>query len=272
MLMRVWICGLAALLFATQQTRAQRDAWNAPVEPFRIIGNIYYIGAAGVSAFLIHTPEGSILLDGGLPETAPRIAQNIAKLGFDIRGVRFLLNSHAHYDHAGGLAELKRLTGGLMLASAGDAPALRAGGPDMPAVVVDRIIRDGETVAAGGAAMRAQVTPGHTQGCTTWMTTARESGRDYSVLFHCSTSVVAPLVGNTEYPAIVADYRKTFARFDGMKADVFLGAHPSFFDMAEKRTRMIAGGANPFVGPAELARFNQQSKKQFEDALAKQQR
>src|SRR5688500_2424655 len=108
MRMRVLSLLFAVTIAATvlaQRSPAERRAWNEPVEPCRIIGNIYYVGAAGVSAFLIRTNEGSVLLDGGLPETAPLIAQSIKVLGFDIRGVRFLLNSHAHFDHAGGLAE-----------------------------------------------------------------------------------------------------------------------------------------------------------------------
>ena len=188
----------------------------------------------------------------------------------DVRGVKFLLNSHAHYDHAGGLAELKRRTGGAMVASAGDSPALTAGSRDMPAVRIDRQIRDGETVAVGDATMTAHVTPGHTKGCTTWTTTAREAAREYRVLFHCSTSVVDTLAGNTSYPAIVDDYRRTFAKLRGMDADVFLGAHPSFFDMDHKRAKMRPGAPNPFIDPAELRRFNTQSERQFHGALEKQ--
>src|SRR5688500_5662428 len=116
----LFVVTIAATVVA-QRSPAARRAWNEPVEPFRIIGNIYYAGASGVSAFLIRTNAGSILIDGGLPETAPLIAQSIKALGFDIRDVKYLLNSHAHFDHAGGLAELKRLTGASLLMSAADA-------------------------------------------------------------------------------------------------------------------------------------------------------
>ena len=272
MVLRAWTCGLAAFLFLAQQTRDERAAWNEPVEPFRIIGNIYYVGAAGVSAFLVHTPEGSILLDGGLPETAPRIAQSIVKLGFDPRGVKYLLNSHAHYDHSGGLAELKQVTGAAVVASHGDAPALTAGSEYFKGVAVDRTVADGEKVSIGSAVMTAHITPGHTKGCTTWTTAVTEGTRSYQVVFHCSTSVVDTLVGNNAYPNIVRDYQHTFDKFQSMRADVFLGAHPSFFGMAEKRRRLKAGGPNPFIDSGELARFNAQSKRQFEDALKRQQR
>lgn len=268
-MLRAWTCALFAVILFVQSPD-ERAAWNRPVEPFKIVGGIYYVGAAGVSAFLIRTADGFILLDGGLPETAPHIARNIATLGFNIRDVRFLLNSHAHFDHGGGLAELKRLSGALMVASAGDAPALTAGSGDMPAVRVDRQLRDGDTVVLGGVTMTAHVTPGHTKGCTTWTTTAREGSRDYRVLFHCSTSVVDTLVGNTSYPAILEDYRRTFARLRAMEADVFLGPHPSFFNMDAKRKKMRPGAPNPFLDSAELRRATMVSEQQFESALAKQ--
>jgi metallo-beta-lactamase class B len=168
------------------------------------------------------------------------------------------------------LAELKRLSGASVVASEGDAPALRAGGPGTPPVAVDRVVRDGATVELGGARITAHVTAGHTRGCTTWSTTAADNGRTYRVLFHCSTSVVARLVENREYPGIVADYEESFRRLRAMKADVFLGPHPVFFDMAAKRAKMRDGTTNPFIDPGELARFVESSERQFRARLAEE--
>ena len=251
------------------QSRDERLAWNEPVEPFRVVGNVHYVGAAGVSAFLITTSEGSILLDGGLPETASQIIANVAKLGFNISDVKYLLNSHAHFDHAGGLAELKRASGATLVASGGDAEVLKAGSANMPAVVVDRVIADGETVHLGDATLRAVMTPGHTKGCTTWTMTTTESDRPYTVLFYCSTSVVDRLVGNTEYPDIAEDYKRTFERLRGLKADVFLANHAVFFEMHDKRKRAGSSNVNPFVDPGELQRFVRSSEREFLAALAK---
>ena len=253
-----------------QQNDVERKAWNVPVAPSHIIGNVHYVGAAGVSAFLIVTTEGSILLDGGLPETAPLIARNIEALGFRLRDVKFLINSHAHYDHAGGLAELKRLTGAVMIASGPDASALSAGASDMPPIVIDRVVDDGDTVQLANAALTAHVTPGHTKGCTTWTMTTSDGARPYRVLFYCSTSVVDRLVGNTGYPQIVIDYEHTFERFRTMSADVFLANHPGFFEMERKRKAMTPGAANPFVDPGELQRFVTTSEQDFREALARQ--
>lgn len=253
------------------QDATERVAWNQPVEPFRVIGNVHYVGAAGVSAFLITTAAGSFLLDGGLPETAPLIARNIAALGLKLADVKLLLNSHAHFDHAGGLRELQQQSGAALAASAADRAALEAGGPQMPAVRVTRLVQDGERLTLGDTTLTAHITPGHTPGCTTWTTTVTEGGRPYTVIFYCSTSVVDALVDNSRYPGIVADYQQTFARLRGMKADVFLANHPAFFDLAAKQAKRAAAAANPFIDTAELLRFVDTSERQFQAELKKAQ-
>ena len=177
---------------ATPQTHATMRSWNQPVEPFRIIGNIYYVGASDITSYLIVTPAGDMLLDGGFVETAPQIEANIKKLGFRLSDVKILLSSHAHYDHAGGLAELKRATGATFYAGAGDAPVLENGGHGdsslahavtFPPVKPDRLLHDGGGVMLGGMALTAHVTAGHTKGCTTWSTMVRDGGKSYHVVF-----------------------------------------------------------------------------------------
>src|SRR5215510_3667596 len=149
---------------ANAQADEERRSWNQPVKPFRIIGNIYYVGASDVTSYLIVTPQGNILLDSGFAETVPQIKQNIVQLGFRFEDVKVLINSHAHYDHAGGLAQLKQLTGAKLMVSAPDAVLLAAGGkgdfgfgdrfPYEP-VKADRILRDGDEVELGGVKMVA---------------------------------------------------------------------------------------------------------------------
>jgi metallo-beta-lactamase class B len=247
------------------------EKWNQPFAPFRVLGNIYYVGAAGVSSFLIKTPAGSILLDGGLAQTAPLIQKGIAELGFRLKDVKYLLNSHSHYDHAGGLAALKKASGAKLVASEGDAATLRAGSPEQPAVAVDRVLNDGDTLELGGSVLTAHVTPGHTPGCTTWTMTATDAGKPYQVVFYCSTSVVDRLVDNPGYPSIVADYERSFPLLRALPCDVFLGPHGEFFQLAQKRERMTPGAANPFIDPGELRRFVDRSEQQFREALAQEQ-
>ena len=255
-----------------QSNSEQRAEWNQPVKPFQIIGNVYYVGAH-VSSFYIKTPDGAILIDGGLQETARLIEKNIAALGFSIKDVKYLLNSHAHYDHCGGLAELKKRSGAQMIASERDARVLNSGNGQFaafPAVHVDRIIGDNQTVNLGGVALTAHLTPGHTKGCTTWTMPVTDSGKTYQVVFYCSTSVVDKLVNNTAYPNIVSDYQHTFAALRKMHADVFLGPHAQFFDLDEKQKRLEAGKLDAFIDPTEMPKFVEKSERDFRKALAEQ--
>ena len=258
----------------------QRVAWNAPFAPFTVIGNIHYVGAAGVSAFLITTPQGHILLDGGLPETAEPILSGIRMLGYNPRDVRILLNSHAHFDHSGGLAALKAATGARFYASEGDREELESGhiayGPsslvDTAPIHVDHVLADGETITLGNVTLTAFVTPGHTQGCTSFsMPVTGADGARHTAFFHCSSSVGGQSIAPEAYPGMVADYRATFARVRGMRADVFLANHPDFFDMAAKRQRQVAGDANAFVDASALQTFNSRMEAAFEAELAQQQ-
>ncbi len=250
--------------------------WNAPFAPFTVIGNVHYVGTAGVSAWLITSPKGHILIDGILPQSVPSMIANIKAMGFDIRDVKYLLNSHAHIDHAGGLAGLQRASGATMIASAADRPFLEAGdighgpssGMTFPPVRVDRIIGDGEKVSIGGVTLTAHLTPGHSPGCTSWSMAAKGADNIRRTLFfHCSATIAGQSLHPEAYPGIVANFGKTFAKVAAFKADIFLGNHDNFFDLKEKRDRQIAGDANAFVDAGELQRFNALMQKQFEAAV-----
>jgi metallo-beta-lactamase class B len=267
-----------AATVSAQSNAQERAAWNRPVKPFRIAGNVHYVGLEGVSAFLITTPEGAILLDGGFEESAPLIAKNIAELGVHMRDVKFLLNSHAHYDHSGGLAALKKMSGAKMVASQGDSGVLRSGreivddGEDrlFPPVKIDRVIRDHETVSLGGTALTAHLTPGHTPGCTTWSVPISSNGKTLHVVFYCSTTVVDRLVNNRRYPGIVADYERSFTVLRDLPCDVFLAPHPGFFHLEDKRNQLDAGRGDAFVDSTEMRKFVDDSRQSFEKDLAEQ--
>jgi len=266
---------------AAHASVSQRDRpYVTEIAPFRIIGNLYYVGPEGVSSFLIVTPDGDFLIDGGAAQTAPIIERNIAALGFSMHDVRILLNSHAHYDHAGGLAQLKRDSGARFAASAGDKPFLEAGhidyGPSanvqFPPVRVDQVAADGAQLTLGGVTLTAHLTPGHTPGCTSWSLDVRSAdGVPHHAFIDCSQTVAGQRLAPESYPGMVGDYRATFAKVRTIDADIFLGSHGVFFDLDSKRARQIAGDANAFVDPGGLQRFNDDMERQFNTELAREQ-
>jgi len=274
---------LGSVLVAVPAAAQTPYAWSEPTPPFRIGENLYYVGTEGISVFLITTPKGHIVVDGAMPTSAPLIEASIRRLGFDPRDVKILLNTHAHFDHAAGLAQLKADTGAVLAASAADRPALESGkyigseevkAFDFAPVKVDRVIADGETVSLGGVTLTAHLTPGHTAGCTTWTFPVTIDGASRQAMIYCSTSVAANrLVSKSrgpQYPNIVADYRASFARLKTLKADVLLAPHPEQFNLADKRRRLAAGGPSPFVDPAELGKAVAASEADFEKQLARQ--
>ncbi len=259
-----------ALLVA--QADATSRSNNQPVAPFRITPHLAYVGASEVTSFAIDTGRGLIVLDAGFVETAPQIERNLATLGYALGDVKVLLNSQAHLDHAGGLSALKRATGAQLVASEGDAPELASGGRNdfafgdtltFPPIRADRIVRDGEKLTLGPVTLTANVTAGHTRGCTTWA--GRIDGKD--VVFVCSTSSPGyRLVDNARYPRIVDDYRATFARLRSLPCDIFLGSHGSFFGLAEKSKR----GPAAFVDPSGYRAFVEAEEVAFEKKLREQ--
>ena len=284
--MKFFIKSLALFLFVFSvggQIRSDNDRWmNGSAKPFKIIGNIYYVGASDVASYLITTPKGHILLDGGFEETAPRIEQNIAKLGFKLTDVKILLNNHAHYDHAGGLKYLKEKSGAKLLAIREQAEMLERGGRkdfayddllSFKLVKVDRIIKPGKTVKLGGVKLKAHFTPGHTKGATTWTMRIMENDISLRVVFQSSLSALPKynLIDNPLYPKHAEDFKMTFRKLKKMKADVFLGSHAQFFKMKEKLAFWDKDKSqNPFIDPKGYRNFILRTEKTFLKMLAGQ--
>jgi metallo-beta-lactamase class B len=254
--------------------------WTTPFEPFHLIGNIYYVGTDGIAVYIIKTSQGLILMDTALPQSTGMIKDNIAKLGFKVGDIKYILNSHAHFDHTGGFAEIRKETGAQLVAGERDRPLLEGGyypGDEQdadlafPPVKVDRAVKEGDTVTLGDTTLTAHATPGHTPGCTSWEMTVKDDGQDRDVLFFCSGTVALNrLVGHPTYPGIVDDYRSTFAKAKAMKVDVLLGPHPEVYRMQAKRAAMKDGAPNSFVRPGELATYAAELEQDFEKKLARQ--
>jgi metallo-beta-lactamase class B len=254
--------------------------WNAPTEPFTIIDNVHYVGTNGLASYLITTAQGHVLVDTALAEANPQIKASIAKLGFKVADIKFLLNSHAHLDHAAGLAELKQETGAQVVAGERDKPLLEGGyypGQEsaqelkFPPVKVDRTVKDGDTVQVGDLVMTAHATPGHSPGCTSWAFKVKDNGAERTALIFCSGTVALnKLVGSPTYPGIVEDYKRTFAWARGMKVDVFLAPHPEMYGMPDKRKLIAQGAPNPFVKVGEFNTYVEGLEKAFNEALVKQ--
>ena len=269
-----------AVTAVTAAAQSWPPSWIKPAEPFRLADNLYYVGSAGLAAWLITTPKGHILIDAPMDQNLDLIEANIRKLGFKVEDVEVLLNSHAHFDHAAGFARLKKDSGAILAASAGDRLGLEKGvypGSEDVAwlkfapVKVDHVLKDGDTVRHGGMVLTAHITPGHSPGCTTWTFPLKVDGKVRKVVYYCSTSVAANrLAPKEQYKGIVADYRRSFATLGRMKADIFLAPHGEQFDLDAKRARLKPGAPNPFIDPTELGRRVAESKAAFEAACREQ--
>ncbi|MGH9795655.1 MAG: subclass B3 metallo-beta-lactamase [Candidatus Acidiferrales bacterium] len=279
---------LAVVAFSQWRAAIKRNR-SVPDEPFRIAGNLYYVGATGITAFLLTGPDGHVLIDGGHPETAALIIASIAKLGFDIRDVKVLLNSHAHSDHAGGLAELQKASGAELWISEGDADVIAAGGAGdlslgpfrhlgflgigrFPAARVDHRFKDGAMIRLGPIELTAHITAGHTPGCTSWSFPVRDGDRELRAVSICSLTLFpfVSLVQPETYPGIRSDFERSFRTLRGLPADIFLASHADWFSMKRKlQERANAKDpVSPFIDRAGYVNFIDNAEKTFRDKLA----
>ena len=274
----------AAALVAAAAPLADPPDWTRPTPAFRVVSPIWYVGSRGIGAYLIRTPKGAILIDGTMAENVAGVKRNIAATGTALRDVRYLLVSHAHFDHVGADAALVRDTGAQVVAGARDRAALESGNPPgetlytpvhFAPVRVSRAVGEGDVVTLGGVTLVAHASPGHTPGCTTWSMRVADAqvagGRSLDVVFPCSvTHGFNRLVGNKAYPGIVADYRATFASMARLPADVVLPMHPEVADVMGRRDRAARGERDAFVDPGLLRRVVADGRRTFDAQLATQ--
>jgi metallo-beta-lactamase class B len=264
-------------------------AWNAPREPFRVFGNTYYVGTEGLSSVLVTSDAGLVLLDGALPQSAPLIDANIRKLGFRIADVRLILNSHEHFDHAGGIAALQRASGAEVAVSAPAARALAQGypTPDDPQYASGRksfqltpvrnikVIKDGEAIRVGSLVLTPHLTPGHTPGATTWSWRSCEGARCVNVVYADSLSAVSDegfrFTGDAARPSIINTFRRSIATVEQLPCDVLLSPHPGFVEIDVKLARWKKDpGTNPFIDPAVCRSYAEAARKRLDARIAEE--
>lgn len=286
---RVRLLALAMLLptlalFLTERSHAQNPEWTEPFPPFRIMGNLYYVGSKDLAAYLVVTPEGNILINSNLESSVPQIEASVEKLGFRFSDTKILLVSHAHFDHDAGSAAIRQMTGAKYMVMDADVPVVEDGGKSdfaygkdrsnwyKPAKV-DRVLHDGDQVRLGGAVLVAHKTPGHTKGCTTWTMKVTDNGKTYNAVIVGSPNVNTGyrLVGKPSYPGIAADYEKTFQVLKSLPCDLFLGAHGGYFGLDEKYSRLKNGDKTAFVDPAGYLSYIADREAAFRKELQRQQ-
>lgn len=258
------------------------DDWNKPQAPFNIYGNTWYVGTAGLSALLVTSPQGHILLDGALPQSAAQIRANIEKLGFSIKDVKLILNSHAHWDHAGGIPALQRWSGAQVAASPSSARGLRLGQnveddpqyePNQVAIakVQDvKVINDRETVTVGPLKLTAHLTPGHTPGSTAWTWQSCDKGQCKHIVYADSLTAVSSddfhYSGDAKHPDITASFRASIARVASLPCDVIVSTHPGFTDTFQKLAAKSASH-NPFVEEGGCTAYAESAMRAFDKRI-----
>jgi metallo-beta-lactamase class B len=236
-------------LFASVLLGQGNPEYHRAFPAFKIAGNLYYVGTADLAIYLIHTPQGNILINSNYKQDVPLLKKSIAQLGFPYSDTKIILISHAHGDHDEAVGLIKKETGARLMVMDADVPEVESTAKGHPGAHVDRILHDGDAVELGGAKWVAHLTPGHTKGCTTWTAQVRDGGRNLNVVIIGSPNVNTGyyLVNNKKYPRIAEDYEKTFAVLKSLPCDIFLGAHGSYFDLKSKYEKR--DGENPFIDP-----------------------
>jgi metallo-beta-lactamase class B len=261
-----------------------QDDYTVPFPAFRIVDNLYYVGSKESAVYLVTTSEGHILINSNVEAGVPLIQKSVESLGFKFSDTKILLISHAHWDHNGGAAAIKKLTGAKYMVMEGDVPVVESGGksdfhygtdPDAlyPPTTVDRVLRDGDEVKLGSAVLTARLTPGHTRGCTTWTMKVKDGSKTRDVVIIGSPNVNPgyKLVNNDVYPKMAQDFERTFTVLKSLPVDYFLGAHGSYFDMEKKYARVNTGATtNVFIDPEGYKNFVADREQAFRHELAKQ--
>lgn len=288
-----WTMGMVAggvLVFSwtsaeTAKQPAWPESWYERQAPMHVYGNTYYIGTRGLSAVLIASPEGHVVIDGTVPEAASQLLANVRELGFEVRDIKYVLNSHAHFDHSGGISEIQKASGATVLSSPSGAAALREGrgGPDdpqftvigpFPPVAGVKVLPDRQSIAIGSTKITVHYTPGHTPGGTSWGWRSCEQDRCLDLVYADSLNAVSAAdfsySGDPRYPGAASDMRSSIERIASLECDIIISAHPEgtgFWDKLERRNR---GDANALVDKDGCRTYAQGAKERLDARLARE--
>ena len=282
----IWIVLVSSLIMLsglTDSQQAQSNDWTEPFPPFKIAGNLYYVGSKGLANYLIITPKGHILINSDMEENVPLIRASVEKLGFKFTDIKILLISHAHWDHNAASNTIRKLTGAKYMVMDADVWVVESGGKtdfqygNDPKTLykptkVDTVLHDGDEVKLGGSVLVAHLTPGHTKGCTTWTFKVADGGKTYDVVIIGSPNVNPGyrLVNNVAYPRIAEDYEKTFKVLKSLPCDIFLGAHGNYFGLEQKYPRFKDEGLSVFVDRPGYKKYVEDKEQEFKKELANQ--
>src|SRR5436190_11371014 len=280
-LISLLMCGCFAIAAAGL---AQSDPnWTRPFPPFRVVGNLYWVGSYDLATYLITTPQGHILINTGVGDTAKQIKASVEQLGFNLADTKILTATHGHYDHVAGLAELKRMTGARLIVSEPDKELFESGGRldfrfgDSPEarfepVKVDATFKDSDTIALGGTVLTAHHHPGHTKGATSFTLNVPEGGRTYRVVIANMPSINPGVTvsGMPKYPGIAEDYARTFKAQKDLPIDIWLASHASQFKLHEKYKPGDAYTPDRFVDPQGFKAAVEELEKAYRGQLARE--
>jgi metallo-beta-lactamase class B len=224
-----------------------QESWTRDYEPFRIAGNLYYVGSYDLACYLITTPQGHILINTGLGGSETMIRSHVEKLGFKFTDIKILLATHAHFDHVGAMAAIKKMTGAKFMIEEKDAPVMADGGNSdfifggkgsyFKIVRADRLLHDHDMIKLGGMQILVLHHPGHTKGACSFLFDVKDETRSYRVLVVNMPSILdeTKFPGMPSYPEVGKDYAYTFDHMKKLSFDLWLSSHASQFGLHEKR-------------------------------------
>ena len=277
---------LCSIFLAQNHPSSCKDCptWNIPQQPFKIYGNTYYVGTHGLGSVLITSHAGHVLIDGALPESVPQIIANIRSLGFRPKDIKLIVNSHVHFDHAGGIAELQKLSGARVAASQWTADVMRRGavprddpqfGVIIPIARVAHveIIKDSEIVSAGAVTVTAHLTPGHTPGGTSWTWRSCEKARCLNLVYADSLTPVSAdgflFSRSKNYSHAVEDFERSYSFLDSTPCDILITPHPDFSDLW-LRFEWRNSNADALIDPKACRVLGEKSRAALQKRLAKE--